>query len=147
MSDTTCGQLHQRPITTASLYLIYTLSPSFSGVVRILVRDEPAAVVLRGARNSLLSHSDYYQHSELSGDILSQIPARNAEIVELSVQRRRSATSPSSSPSTRPASSGGGSPTSSRQSSPSSGQCSASSASQTSSWQVGIRAVNEQVSH
>ena len=45
-----------------SIYLHPTLSlsPSLPGVVRVLVRDEPAAVVLRGARNSLLSHSDYY---------------------------------------------------------------------------------------
>ena len=62
----------------------YTLSPSVSGVVRVFVRDEPAAVVLRGARNSLLSHSDYYQHSELSGDILSTEPSsecRNSRTV------------------------------------------------------------------
>ena len=41
-------------------YILPSLSLSLSGVVRVLVRDEPAAVVLRGARNSLLSHSDYY---------------------------------------------------------------------------------------
>ena len=47
-------------MSIAFTYTLPSLSPSLSGVVRVLVRDEPAAVVLRGARNSLLSHSDYY---------------------------------------------------------------------------------------